>query len=165
MAALGLQCFVQAFSSCGEQTLLSLAAVCGLLIASLAVVCGLLIAAASLVAERGLQGTGAQQLWFAGSRAWAQRCWRTGLAASWHVGSSQTSDETCVPYTDTTGKSTAGVFKHQTLHLLMPRHMKGGTTPADFLVQTLNLNLVQPPKQRLSSGANVWRHLWFSHWG
>ena len=39
-----------------------------------------------------------------GSRAWAQRCWRTGLAASWPVGSCQTSDETCVPYTGTTWK-------------------------------------------------------------
>ena len=75
MATLGLQCFVQAFSSCGEQALLSPAAVCGLLTASLAAACGLLtaslaaacrllIAAASLVAQRGLQGTGAQQLWF-----------------------------------------------------------------------------------------------------
>lgn len=41
--ALGLHCFAEAFSSCGEQGLLSLAAVRGLL-----------IAAASLVAEHGL---------------------------------------------------------------------------------------------------------------
>ena len=42
MAALGLHCCAQAFSSCGEQELL------------LDVVCGLLIAVASLVAEHGL---------------------------------------------------------------------------------------------------------------
>ena len=40
---MGLHCFAEAFSSCGEQGLLSLAAVRGLL-----------IAAASLVAEHGL---------------------------------------------------------------------------------------------------------------
>ena len=42
LAALGLRCCAWAFSSCGEQGLLSLA------------VCGLLIAVASLVAEHGL---------------------------------------------------------------------------------------------------------------
>ena len=43
LAALGLHCCVQAFSSCGEQGLL------------FAVVCGLLIPVASLVVELGLQ--------------------------------------------------------------------------------------------------------------
>ena len=42
LAMLGLGCWVRAFSSCGEQGLLSIA------------VCGLLIAVASLVAEHGL---------------------------------------------------------------------------------------------------------------
>ena len=42
LAALGLRCCTQAFSSCGEQGLLFI------------VVCGLLIAVASLVAEHGL---------------------------------------------------------------------------------------------------------------
>ena len=30
-------------------------------------------------------GTRAQQLWPAGSRAWAQQLWHTGLVAPWHV--------------------------------------------------------------------------------
>ena len=42
LAALGLHCWVRAFSSCGEQGLLFVA------------VCGLLIAVASLAAEHGL---------------------------------------------------------------------------------------------------------------
>ena len=42
LAALGLRCCMQAFSSCGERGLL------------LVVVCGLLTAVASLVAEHGL---------------------------------------------------------------------------------------------------------------
>ena len=42
LAALGLRCCVQGFSSCGEQGLLFVA------------VCGLLIAVASLVVEHGL---------------------------------------------------------------------------------------------------------------
>ena len=42
LAALGLHCCVQVFSSCGEQRLLFI------------VVCGLLIAVASLVVEHGL---------------------------------------------------------------------------------------------------------------
>ena len=42
LAALGLRCYARAFSSCGEQGLLSVA------------VRGLLIAVASLVAEHGL---------------------------------------------------------------------------------------------------------------
>ena len=43
LAALGLRCCTQAFSSCGKRGLLFVA------------VCGLLIAVASLAAERGLQ--------------------------------------------------------------------------------------------------------------
>ena len=42
LAALGLRCYVQAFSSCGERGLLFV------------VVCRLLVAVASLVAEHGL---------------------------------------------------------------------------------------------------------------
>ena len=48
LAALGLPCCAQAFSSCGEQGLLFVA------------VCGPLIAVASLVAEHGLQACGLQ---------------------------------------------------------------------------------------------------------
>ena len=39
-------------------------------------------------------------MWLAGSRAQAQYLWRTGLAALWHVGSSQTRDRTHIPCTD-----------------------------------------------------------------
>ena len=42
-------------------------------------------------------GTRAQQLWLMGSRAQAQKLWRTGLVAPWHVGSSQTRARTRVP--------------------------------------------------------------------
>ena len=42
-------------------------------------------------------GKRAQQLWFAGSRVQAQQLWRTGLVALWHVGSSWTRAQTCVP--------------------------------------------------------------------
>ena len=48
LAALGLHCCAQAFSSCGEQGLLFV------------VVCGLYVAVASLVAEHGLQARGLQ---------------------------------------------------------------------------------------------------------
>ena len=34
-------------------------------------------------------GTRAQYLWLTGSRAQAQKLWRSGLVAPWHVGSSQ----------------------------------------------------------------------------
>ena len=36
------------------------------------------------------------QLQLAGSRAWAQQIWCTGLGAPWHVESSQTRNQTCV---------------------------------------------------------------------
>ena len=60
MAALGLHCCAQAFSSCGERGPLFVA------------VRRLLIAVASLAAEHGLQAHRLQQLWLAGSRAQAQ---------------------------------------------------------------------------------------------
>ena len=41
-------------------------------------------------------GTWAQQLWLPGFRAQAQHLWHTGLAAPWHVGSSQIRDPTGV---------------------------------------------------------------------
>ena len=85
LAALGLHCCAQAFSSCGEWGLL------------FTVVRGLLIAVASLVAEHGLQARRLQQLWLTGSRAQAQQLWRTGLVAPRHVGSSRTRARTCVP--------------------------------------------------------------------
>ena len=75
LAALGLRCCTQAFSSCGERGLLFLA------------VHGLLIAVASLVVEHG------------GCRVQAQWLWRTGLVAQWHVGSSWTRAQTRVPCT------------------------------------------------------------------
>ena len=55
LAALGLRCCSQAFSSCGEQGPL------------LVVVRGPLTVAASPVAEHGLQARRLQQLWHAGS--------------------------------------------------------------------------------------------------
>ena len=85
LAALGLHCCVQAFSSCGEQGLLFIA------------VHRLLIAVASLVAEHGLQMRGLQQLWLTGSRSQAQQLWHTGLVVPWHVGSSWTRARTSVP--------------------------------------------------------------------
>ena len=67
MAALGLRCCTQAFSSCSELGLLFVA------------VCGLLIAVVSLAVEHRSRcagfsscGAWAQQLWLAGSRAQAQ---------------------------------------------------------------------------------------------
>ena len=60
LAALGLRCSAQAFSSCGNQGPLFVA------------VCSLLIAVASLVAEHGLQSCGLQQLQYAGSAAVAR---------------------------------------------------------------------------------------------
>ena len=42
-------------------------------------------------------GTWAQQLWLTGSRVQAQQLWCTGLVAPWHVGSSRTRAQTCVP--------------------------------------------------------------------
>ena len=85
LAALGLCCCAQAFSSCGERGLLFV------------VVRGLLTAVASLVAEHRLQAHGLQQLWHVGSRAQTQQSWRTGLVAPRHVGSSRTRARTCVP--------------------------------------------------------------------
>ena len=78
LAALGLCCCTQAFSSCGEQGLLFVA------------VRGLLTAVASLVADHRLQAHRPQQLWLAGSRAQAQQLWHTDLVAPRHVGSSRT---------------------------------------------------------------------------
>ena len=72
LAALGLHCCTQAFSSCGERRLL-------------VAVRRLLLAVASLVAEHELQARGLQQLW------------HTGLVAPQHVGSSWTRDRNCVP--------------------------------------------------------------------
>ena len=68
LVVLGLCCCTQAFSSWGEWRLL------------FAAVQGLLIAAASLVAEHRLLG------------ARASGVWRTGLAATRPMGSSQTPD-------------------------------------------------------------------------
>ena len=42
-------------------------------------------------------GAWAQQLQLAGSRVQAQQLWCVGLAAPWHVGSSRTRAQTCVP--------------------------------------------------------------------
>ena len=38
----------------------------------------------------------AQQLWLQGSRVLTQQLWCSGLAGPWHVGSSQTRNQTCV---------------------------------------------------------------------
>ena len=55
-----------------------------------------------VLVARGLStcGVWAQYLWHVGSRAHAQWLWCTGLAALWHVGSSQIRDRTHVPCTD-----------------------------------------------------------------
>ena len=53
---------------------------------SLVAACGLLITVISLVAEQGLQGVQAQQLWLPDSRAQTQQLWCKGLAAPRHVG-------------------------------------------------------------------------------
>ena len=45
-------------------------------------------------------GTRAQQLWLVGSRVQAQQLWCTGLVAPWHVGSSRTRAQNCVPCID-----------------------------------------------------------------
>ena len=42
-------------------------------------------------------GMRAQQLWLTGSGVQAQHLWLIGLDAPWHVGPSQTKDQTCVP--------------------------------------------------------------------
>lgn len=56
----------------------------------------------------------------------------------------------------------AGVFNRHTLSLLTRGQVKHRMTPADFLVQKLNLNLVKPLKQHISTGDNVWGHLWLT---
>ena len=91
MAALGLCCCAQAFSSCGEQ---------GYSVA----VCRLVIAVTSLVGEHGLQACGLQQLQYAGSVVVAHGLQRVdsvavahGLVAPRHVESSQTRARTRVP--------------------------------------------------------------------
>ena len=73
MTVLGLHCRARAFSSCGEQGLLFVAAH------------QLLIAVPSLIAEHGLQAHSLQQLWY------------MGLVAPQHVGSSWTRARSCVP--------------------------------------------------------------------
>ena len=74
MAVLGLHCCTQAFSSCGEQGILLIAA------------CRLLILVAFLFLEHGPQSEG------------SAAC-RTVLVASGHVGSSWARDQICVPCT------------------------------------------------------------------
>ena len=81
MAALGLRCCAQAFSSCVEQGLLFVA------------VHGFLTAVASLVAEYGLQARRLQQLWHVGSVVAVRGVWdvqasvvgarRLGSCGSW----------------------------------------------------------------------------------
>ena len=70
LVALGLHCYVRAFSSFGDPGCCSLVAVRGLLL-----------------------------LWNLGCRAWAQQLWCSGLVPVWHVGSSWARDRTCVPCT------------------------------------------------------------------
>ena len=72
MAALGLRCCVQAFSSCGERGLLFVA------------VCGLLITVASLVVEHGPQARRLQQLWHVGSVVVARGLQSTGSVVVAH---------------------------------------------------------------------------------
>ena len=87
LAALGLCCCVQAFSSCGERGLLFIA-VCGLLIA-VASRCGAEAVGvrASVVVARGLNSCGS---WAPEHRL--SKLWCVGLVAPRHVGSSRTRD-------------------------------------------------------------------------
>ena len=92
LTALGLRCYVQAFSSCGEWGLL------------FAAVCGLLIAVASRCRARGLgvwaSVVVARRLSSCGTRALEHRlgsCGARALVAPRHVGSSQTRARTHVP--------------------------------------------------------------------
>ena len=93
LAALGLCCCAQAFSSCGEQGCYS----------SLRCACfslwWLLLLRSTGSRHAGFSSCGmrAHQLWLTGSRAQAQQWWRTGLVAPWHMGSSWTRDRTRVP--------------------------------------------------------------------
>lgn len=80
VTAPGLPCCARVFSSCGERGLLFV------------VVWGFLIAVASLILEHRLYTHGLQSLWFPDSRAGAQKPWRMGLVASWHVGFSWVRD-------------------------------------------------------------------------
>ena len=73
LIVLGLPCCTLAFSFCREWELLFV------------VVLWFLIAVASLVAEHGLWGS------------WASAVGAQGLVALWHVGSSQSRVQTCVP--------------------------------------------------------------------
>ena len=43
------------------------------------------------------QSTGSRHARCSSCSSWAQQLWCIGFAAPWHVGSSQTRDETCVP--------------------------------------------------------------------
>ena len=81
LAALGLCCCVQTFSSCGERGLIFVA------------VRGLLIAVASLCCRA---WTGSRCMGFSTCGTQAQQLWVTGLVASWHVGSSWTRAQTRV---------------------------------------------------------------------
>ena len=72
LAAFGLHCCAQAFSSCDEWRLLFV------------VVCGLLIAVASLVVEHRLQVHGLQYLWHMGSVVVARRLQSTGSVVVAH---------------------------------------------------------------------------------
>ena len=81
LAVVGLHCWMWALPSWGKQGLLFV------------VMHGLLTAVASLVAEY----TGSRLLGFSSCSIWTQWLWCMGLATPWHVGSSQTRDQTSVP--------------------------------------------------------------------
>ena len=79
LAALGLRCCVQVFSSCGER-----ASHCGGFSCCGARALGV---RDSVVVARGLSNCGSQ----------AQQLWHMGSVALWHVASSRTKDQTHVP--------------------------------------------------------------------
>ena len=95
LAVLALHCFAWPFSGCGKRGLPSAVA-----------------AAFSLrwllLLEHRLRMDGDQQLQLAFSREVLQSLWHTGLAAPQDVGSSQSKDQTDVPWT------TAQVLNHRT---------------------------------------------------
>ena len=108
LASLILHCCAQPFSSCGEPRLLPR---CGCTGFSLRWRLGL--------QSMGSRGCRLQQLWFAGSRAWDQELWRTGLAAQQHIRSSWTSNQTRVPCI---GRQILKHWNTRTLVLLVLTH-------------------------------------------
>ena len=91
---LGLRCCAWTFSSCSKWGLLASCSVVGLSLQWLL----LLQHPGSRGCGFSSQGMWAQYLQLMGSRAQAQKLWCLGLVVLWHVGSSQTRDQTHVSF-------------------------------------------------------------------